>query len=29
VWALVMILIMVATDKLLFDTVGRRLARWR
>jgi len=29
VWALVMILIMVATDKLLFDTVSRRLARWR
>jgi len=29
VWALVMILIMVATDKLLFDTVSRRVARWR
>lgn len=29
VWALVMILIMVATDKLLFDIVNRRLARWR
>ncbi|HEV8437129.1 MAG TPA: ABC transporter permease [Methylomirabilota bacterium] len=29
VWALVMILIMVATDKLLFDSVSRRLARWR
>ena len=29
VWALVMILIMVATDKLLFDTVNRRLTRWR
>ncbi len=29
VWALVMILVMVATDKLLFDTVNRRLARWR
>jgi ABC-type nitrate/sulfonate/bicarbonate transport system permease component len=29
VWALVMVLIMVATDKLLFDTLGRRLARWR
>lgn len=29
VWALVMILIMVATDTLLFDTVSRRLARWR
>jgi NitT/TauT family transport system permease protein len=29
VWALVMILIMVVTDKLLFDPVNRRLARWR
>lgn len=29
VWALVMILIMMATDKLLFDGVSRRLARWR
>ena len=29
VWALVMVLIMVATDKLLFDTLNRRLARWR
>ena len=29
VWALVMILIMVATDKLLFDAMSRRLARWR
>ena len=29
VWALVMILIMVATDKLLFDPVSRRLGRWR
>jgi len=29
VWALVMILIMVATDKLLFDTASRRLSRWR
>jgi NitT/TauT family transport system permease protein len=28
-WALVMILIMVATDKLVFDPVSRRLARWR
>jgi hypothetical protein len=25
----VMILIMVATDKLLFDPVNRRLTRWR
>ena len=29
VWALVMILVMVATDKLVFDTVNRRLTRWR
>ena len=29
VWALVMILVMVATDKLVFDTITRRLARWR
>jgi NitT/TauT family transport system permease protein len=29
VWALVMILVMVATDKLVFDTINRRLARWR
>jgi len=29
VWALVMILIMVATDKVLFDPLNRRLARWR
>lgn len=29
VWALVMILIMVATDKLLFDPISRRLTRWR
>ena len=29
VWALVMILVMLATDKLVFDTVSRRLARWR
>ncbi len=29
VWALVMILIMVATDKLLFDPVNRRLGQWR
>ena len=29
VWALVMILIMLATDKLVFDTVARRLERWR
>jgi NitT/TauT family transport system permease protein len=29
VWALVMILVMTATDKLLFDTLSRRLDRWR
>jgi NitT/TauT family transport system permease protein len=29
VWALVMVLIMLATDKLVFDGVNRRLARWR
>jgi NitT/TauT family transport system permease protein len=29
VWALVMILVMTATDKLVFDTLSRRLARWR
>ena len=29
VWALVMILVMVATDKFVFDTINRRLARWR
>jgi len=29
VWALVMFLIMFPTDKLLFDTLNRRLTRWR
>jgi NitT/TauT family transport system permease protein len=29
VWALVMILVMMATDKLVFDTISHRLARWR
>jgi NitT/TauT family transport system permease protein len=29
VWALVMILIMLATDKLVFDTLSRRLTAWR
>jgi NitT/TauT family transport system permease protein len=29
VWALVMILVMTLTDKLLFDAVSRRLTRWR
>ena len=29
VWALVMILVMTATDTLVFDAVSRRLDRWR
>jgi ABC-type nitrate/sulfonate/bicarbonate transport system permease component len=29
VWALVMILVMMATDRLVFDAVSRRLTRWR
>src|SRR6267142_7115810 len=29
VWALVMILVMTVTDQLVFDTVSRRLTRWR
>ena len=29
VWALVMILVMTATDKLVFDPVSRHLTRWR
>jgi ABC-type nitrate/sulfonate/bicarbonate transport system permease component len=29
VWAVVMILVMTATDKLVFDAVSRRLMRWR
>ena len=29
VWALVMILVMMATDALVFDPVSKRLARWR
>ena len=29
VWALVMIVVMMATDRLVFDAVSRRLARWR
>jgi NitT/TauT family transport system permease protein len=29
VWALVMILVMIATDRLLFDAITRRLTRWR
>jgi len=29
VWALVMVLVMTVTDKLVFDTVSRRLTRWR
>jgi NitT/TauT family transport system permease protein len=28
-WALVMILVMMATDTLLFDALSRRMARWR
>ena len=28
-WALVMILVMLATDSLVFDAISRRLARWR
>jgi NitT/TauT family transport system permease protein len=29
VWALVMILVMTAADRLVFDALSRRLARWR
>jgi len=29
VWAIVMILVMTATDKLLFDPLSRHLTRWR
>jgi NitT/TauT family transport system permease protein len=29
VWALVMILVMMATDRLVFDPISHRLARWR
>ena len=29
VWALVMILVMIVTDKLVFDSVSRRLTQWR
>jgi hypothetical protein len=29
VWALVMILVMTATDKLVFDALSQRLERWR
>jgi len=29
VWALVMILVMIAADTLVFDGISRRLARWR
>jgi ABC-type nitrate/sulfonate/bicarbonate transport system permease component len=29
VWAIVMILVMTVTDKLVFDAVSRRLMRWR
>ena len=29
VWALVMILVMIATDRVVFDALSRRVARWR
>jgi NitT/TauT family transport system permease protein len=29
VWALVMILVMLAADRLLFDAITRRFVRWR
>jgi ABC-type nitrate/sulfonate/bicarbonate transport system permease component len=29
VWALVMVLVMMATDTLVFDTLSRRLSAWR
>ncbi len=29
VWALVMVAIMLVTDKLLFESLTRRLERWR
>jgi len=29
VWALVMILVMMATDRVVFDALSRRVARWR
>jgi NitT/TauT family transport system permease protein len=29
VWALVMIVVMILTDTLVFDSISRRLARWR
>jgi len=29
VWALVMIFVMMATDKIVFDALSRRVARWR
>jgi NitT/TauT family transport system permease protein len=29
VWALVMILVMMATDRMVFDALSRRFARWR
>jgi NitT/TauT family transport system permease protein len=29
VWALVMVLVMMATDRLVFDAISRRFARWR
>jgi len=29
VWALVMVVVMMAADKLIFDAVSRRIERWR
>jgi ABC-type nitrate/sulfonate/bicarbonate transport system permease component len=29
VWALVMVLVMMATDKLVFGALARRVERWR
>jgi ABC-type nitrate/sulfonate/bicarbonate transport system permease component len=29
VWALVMVLVMMAADKLVFDAISRRVERWR
>jgi NitT/TauT family transport system permease protein len=29
VWALVMVLVMMAADKLIFDAISRRVERWR
>jgi hypothetical protein len=29
VWAAVMILVMMAADRIVFDALARRVARWR